>query len=156
MTAAVSAGAAMMLAGCSGADESRKEKTAAKPAAADDSYRLDFEAGGRAYTAEHPVATYFSSDNGTSVVGGADDQWTLLMDFEGKGPGTFQGSASLLFATLQSYGSDDVSITVTSYGDVRGTVEGTFSGTLTSSLDPSDTIEITSGTFAAWRSPNFD
>lgn len=55
--------------------------------------------------------------------GGPEDGWNLSFGFEGKGPGTYKASANLMYETLRSFSTDNLTVTITSYGDVRGNIE---------------------------------
>ena len=54
----------------------------------------------------------------------------------------------MMFETFRAFHTEEFTVTITSYGDVRENIEGTFSGTLASLSDPDNTMTITDGMFA--------
>jgi len=144
---------ALVASGCKSASDSTV--TAAK-AAPKSEYKLSFEYGDKTYIADKPIITFSPAKETVSIVAGDNSEWVLMIDFKGKGTGTFKGSANLLFPPLGDYRSEDFNITITSYGDNREGIEGSFFGTLTASMGSSKTVEIASGKFSAWRSPDLD
>lgn len=158
------AAAIIMSAGCgSGGDdagetpavktEAAKTKSAVKPAKSDDHGGISFKVDGELYSAEDYFATHFPENNLTGFVGGKKDGWSFSFEFEGKGPGNYKASGNLMYETLRSWATDDLTVTITSFGNVRGYIEGTFSGTVTSISDETDKKVITDGKFRAWRTP---
>lgn len=113
--------------------------------------QISFRLAETSYSADICVGTYFSSDNETSIVGGDGEDFTMMIDYNGKGPGSFQGVGSFVSPPFMSYSADNLSITISSYGNKGGLITGTFSGTFVSQFDENDTIEVTSGTFSASR-----
>ena len=163
MMTALFAAAIIMSAGCgSGGDGSGETPTvkpeavktkAAKTAVSGNTKGISFKVDGKLYSAEDFFGTYFTSDNKTGFTGGPEEGWKLSFEFDGKGPGTYKASGNLIYETLRSFDTDNLTVTITSFGDVRGNIEGTFFGTLTSISDPSDKKVITDGKFTAWRTP---
>ena len=168
MMAALFVGAAMMFIGCGSGSDGTGERhdaasvpaeppavktEAAKTAVGGDTQGISFKVDGKLYSAEDFFGTYFTSENRTDFTGGPEEGWNLSFGFEGKGPGTYKASANLMYEPLRSFDTDNLTVTITSYGDVRGNIEGTFFGTLTSISDPANTMKITDGKFTAWRTP---
>jgi len=116
---------------------------------------ISFHVDGKYYRTDDYFATYDPSDNSTGFIGGPDGEggWNLGFDFEGKGEGSYKAKATLRFETFRAYSTEDLNVTITSYGGIRERIVGTFSGTLISHSDPNNTIAITEGKFAAWRTP---
>jgi len=151
----------IMMTGCGRGGGSGGDSSAPGTKAADTSDSsgglgsISFYVDGKHYSTEDYFATYDPSDNRTGFIGGPDGEggWNLGFDFEGSGAGTYKARATMRLDTFRAFNTEDFTVTITSFGDIREFVEGTFSGTLASIADPDNTITITEGRFTAWRTP---
>lgn len=117
--------------------------------------RVSFMFDGNQHSGTTCIANSFLGENSTSITSGADaGEWTLMLEIPGTGAGAFDENAgatcSFIKPPFSVYDSETVSITVSTYGEVGGSVEGTFSGVLVNQLD-STRKSITDGTFTALR-----
>jgi hypothetical protein len=120
--------------------------------------RIAFTIDGKQYSGTTCIANSFPGEDSTSITSGADEgEWTLMLEIPGTASGTFDEKAgatcSFVKPPFNMYDAEALTITVSAYGTVGGTVEGTFSGMLVNQMD-STRKPITDGTFTAQRHLN--
>ncbi len=121
--------------------------------------RVSFMFDDKQYSGTTCTANSLPDGNSTSINVTGARGWSLMLEIPGVAAGTFNekdgAKCSLLTPPSNVYTSETITITLSSYGKVGGSVKGTFSGMLVHYVD-STRKPITDGTFKAHRHLNVE